>query len=136
MIPLKQTIFSNPEGTVHGNCFPTCIACILDLQISDIPLLKGSDWFIELYYFLRERGYEYIGTPGFDEFHESIKNKIYYPPFQGVDGYYIVGGKSHRTYVDRGHSVIFKEGKMVHDPHPDNNGLLTYENVYWIEKGK
>ena len=41
---------------------------------------------------------------------------------QMPDVYYIVSGKSPRYNVD--HSVVFRKGKMVHDPHPDNTGIL------------
>ena len=131
MIPVMQTRFSNEEGTEHGNCFTACVASLLEVPIESVPDFSsmGHRWFPTFYRFLDSHGYEFFGS-GTIKSH-GIKSL---EEFKGVDGYVIVGGKSPRTYVKRGHAVIYKNGKLVHDPHPSGEGLLEVEDWYFIER--
>lgn len=124
MIPVDQTILSTEDGTIHGNCFRACIASILHIDIDDIPKFESmasGEWHIPFFNFLNANGYEFMGTG---------KPKGIY------DGYIIAFGDSHRKYVTHGHSVIYKDGKMVHDPHPSRSGLKKLKGFYMIEKIK
>lgn len=135
MTPIDQTRFSTPDGSVKGNCFLACIASLFDLSIEDVPELEqeaiaqNSSWPIVLDNWCRTFGYEFCGCAylftGMNEqqFWDSLE------PFSH-DGYFIVGGASPRTYVTVGHSVIFRDRMMVHDPHPSRDGLLSIREVY------
>jgi hypothetical protein len=126
MTPVYQTIISNPSKNIHGNCFPSCLASILDLPLNQVPAFQdmGTKWFPALWAFLKEQACEFHGT--------GKKEKVdTYTP--GIDGYYIVNGASPRGFI-RGHSVIYKAGKLVHDPYPDGGGLLEIWDFFMIEK--
>jgi hypothetical protein len=128
MTPIKQTIISNPEGTVRGNCFQACLASLLNLSLEEVPdtrSMRDGSWFPPVWYLLIKHGYTYQGTCSKPEELEKYK---------GLDGYCIAYGKSHRPWVNLGHCCIYHNGQMVHDPHPDNNGLLTVEGFYMIER--
>lgn len=141
MIKLTQTKLSNEEGTVHGNCLRTCIACILEIDPDEIPTLEdmGEKWFEAFYYFLQERGYEFDGTLYLNKNNEYGKDAAEaelerFKKYIGVDGYIIVGGKSPRTYVTRGHAVVYKNGEFFWDPHPSRAGLLEIEDALMIRR--
>lgn len=132
MKPIKQTKISSEDGTIHGNCFRACIASILEIDIDSIPAFEdmGTEWHMPFFKFLNENNLETDGTryKHIDSFEFDLIN------YEGIYGYIIVNGKSPRTYVTRGHSVVYKNGQMVHDPHPSNDGLLEIENFYMIKR--
>jgi len=126
MIPVYQTIVSDESKGVHGNCFPACLASIMELKLEQIPDMQNtpSDWFNILWDFLINNGYEFYGT--------GTKEDVYSYSI-GIDGYYIVNGSSPRG-VKRGHAVVFKNGVMVHDPHSSGLGVLEIWNYFMIER--
>ena len=125
MTPIFQTRFSSPG--VHGNCFLACVSSITGIPLEVIDHIDGSkqNWFQLLYPILWDNGFSYVGTLTKDE------EILSYTP--GIDGYYIIGGESPRG-VPAGHAVVFKEGLMVHDPHPDGTGILSLDCAYMIER--
>jgi hypothetical protein len=143
MKPIKQTRLSNPEGTVHGNCFTACVAALLDMEVDQVPDMQEGDgkWFDPFWETITAHGLKFEGhrnrfrhnadgslaaeDPGF---FEELAN---YP---GVDGYVIVAGPSLREYVTRGHSVIYRYGKLAHDPHPSGAGLKDVTDFYLITR--
>jgi len=123
MIPVKQTVTTVPGG----NCFSACIASILEMDIEDVPYFMGDleqiedpefDWFTGFLSWLFGKGYWAIPLP---------LNNAWRP-----DGLYILSGKSPRGDYD--HSVVASgtELTIVHDPHPDNTGILTHDDVVVI----
>lgn len=128
MIPITQTIFSDEEKEIHGNCFSSCIASILNIDLLSVPPFQdmGADWFQALFYFLAQNNLEFYGT--------GRKEDVYSYNI-GVDGYYIVNGSSPRGFK-RGHSIIFKDGIMVHDPHPSRLGVSDIWSYFMIERNK
>jgi hypothetical protein len=136
MKPVMQTKFTDPEQTVHGNCQAACVASLLDLPLSAVPAFEdmGDEWFGVLYEFLRKHGYDYAGTKYTGPSHNQFWWEFLLESSPGIDGYFIVGGKSPRAWVTRGHAVIYKDGVLVHDPHPSGAGLLVVEDVMMIER--
>lgn len=141
----KQRKVSSVDGTVHGSCFRTCIAAILDLDQDELPHWEdmGTEWHMSFFETLDKYGLEYYGTEsmyryqkdygtvnGFIAFMEAIKS------YEGVDGYVCVSGTSWREHVTRGHMVIYKNGELFLDPHPDNNGLKQMTEYWFIERKK
>ncbi|MCP4760846.1 MAG: hypothetical protein GY870_03625 [archaeon] len=53
---------------------------------------------------------------------------------QYSDGYLLVGGPTERTPHNGGkhHCVIYKNGKMVHDPFVNGTGILSEVDVWFI----
>lgn len=130
MKPIHQTKIINKEGTITGNCFRACLASILEINIDSIPEfenMKAGEWHQPFMNFLNENGYEFEGT---GHIHRLEMLKTY----EGVDGYIIVNGISPRKWVKRGHSVVYKDGILVHDPHPSGDGLLEIKDFYLIKR--
>lgn len=122
MRQLKQTKLMG-NGKV-GNCFATCIACILDKDIEDIPNIEtlfGIDnfWIVVFDKWINSIGYEYI----------EIKEDEWI-----LDIPYMANGLTSRGSM---HSVIYVNGELYHDPHPSNEGLVNvkyYTAIRVIEK--
>jgi len=130
MIPVKQTKFTSKDGMIHGNCMAACLASLFEVNIKDVPALGDmpvGEWHIPFYEFLNKHGYDSLGVE------EDIKEMNNY---NGVDGFFMVAGKSPRSYVENGHAVIYKNGKIIHDPHPSNDGIGEFRYFYIIEKIK
>lgn len=123
MKKIIQTKLHDPPNQ-RGNCFATCIACFLDLEINEVPafetLMNFDDpsdhtWAKEATRFLSEKGFMWGSLEG------HISN----------DEFYLVTGKSSRGV---NHCCIYQNGKLFHDPHPSQEGLLTEEFFEYIEK--
>lgn len=133
-----QTKFTSPDQSVHGNCLAACLASLLELPLEQVPALEdaGERWFNVMYEFLQAHGCDYRGT----KYTGPSSNRFWWEFLLerniGIDGYFIVGGKSPRAWVVRGHAVIYKDGVMVHDPHPSGAGLLEVEDVMLIERSR
>jgi hypothetical protein len=134
MKPTKQTIFGDgKEGRPHGNCLSACVASLLELPIEEVPVfVEKEDWFGQLHKFISDKGYEC---------HGSLYGTDVLTYDTGIDGYYIVNGVSPRAglkglSLGMNHSVIFYNGKLFFDPHPDNKGLVSIESALMIEPKK
>lgn len=117
MIPHTQTIFyEGPDKPNRGNCWQTAIASVLDLQLEDVPHfieiddLHGVDWWDYSIDWAWFRGYELVDP----------ERHIY------TNEYYLASGPSPRGNF--WHVVVCKNGKMVHDPHPSQAGLVSMES--------
>ncbi len=127
MKPVKQTrvnmIYENPSE--RGNCFAACIASILEIECEDVFQVQEhfheSDWPEQLNNWLISRGYRWRYAT-IDEIRSN-------------DTPIIVVGTSPRDCSIL-HTVIFVDGKMVHDPHPDNSGIVNHKVFEIIEKLK
>lgn len=107
MIPVYQTTF----GEV-GNCLPACIASLLELSIDDVPCFLSGDWYDQYDDWLETRDIALVMRP------------VHLAP---KDDFYILAGMSPRG---RGHVVIAKDGEIIHDPHPDNAGLVSQGYIF------
>lgn len=147
MIPITQTkvVVNNSKGemVVRGNCYAAAIASILELPITDVPNvetlyhIEGSLWYEVMSAFIKSQGYELSNDGRFKVFHneqfgvEDNTRSQYLSECSGK--YYIASGRSVRGVH---HCVIYKDGIMVHDPHPTREGLLNIEWFESIEKIK
>lgn len=130
VIKQKQTLF----GKGVGNCFSTCIACLLDLPVEAVPNFcshPDDEWVKDLQMWLNERGYFYYEVV-LDE-----SSGIYFIP----DGMLVIlSGDSPRG--DFLHSVISKthyKGGLIywdffHDPHPDNTFVNSAKQVGFLTR--
>lgn len=112
MKKLTQTRLHKP-GETKGNCWPTVVACIMDLDSPEDAfqvqeLYDSGYWHEPFMNWIDEQGYDY----------KDIDGHLY------DDSLYFVTGTSPR-FVDIKHIVIYKNGKLYHDPHPDGTGILT-----------
>jgi len=117
MIPVDQTIF----GSSHGNCMQACIASILEVEINSLPNFMED---------------------GPDNFENKFNKWIDDQPFCCIEiiisdvnlvphTYMIATGESPRN-KDINHAVVYYNGKMVHDPHPDKTGIVGKPKSYTI----
>ena len=94
---LFQTIHTDLSKGIKGNCLQTCIACITEIPIEEIPRYYT---FKDYYPFFFDRGFStrlVIGKP-------PVDNALY------IARYSVVGVK------DIGHVVIYRNGRIIHDP--------------------
>jgi hypothetical protein len=100
MKPVEQTIFTAPGG----DCFPACLASLLELPLSEVPNHQGADWW--------ERYQEWLAGLG---------RKLGYITCAEIAGeapagHAILGARSPR--LDCLHAVVCLDGAIVWDPHP------------------
>lgn len=117
MRPIHQTYFYGgiEPGITRGNCWQTAIASILELDLDAVPHFVdidergGMNWWSFTVNWLWHRGLELY----------ELDHHLY------TNEYYLVSGKSPRG--DYYHVVVYRNGRLVHDPHPDGTGVLTEE---------
>jgi hypothetical protein len=133
MIKVDQTKLHDPDNGVRGNCYAACIASLLELPLEDVPAFEdmynsGKEkwkWFGIFLKFLQGKGYEFHGT--------GKPSQIRDPYFaRGVDGYVMAYGESPRDSKVT-HAVIYKDGEMVHDPHPSRDGIVKLHGFDMVE---
>lgn len=115
----NQTVLSDVENGVYGNCLVTTYACYLDKKVDECPQFQFLfdckepegfwDGVVDLW--VKSQGYKRLHYMGD------------YDPFEkeGHDDYYFAWGMSPRGIM---HQVIFYKGKLFHDPHPSGAGLV------------
>ena len=112
MTPVDQTKFSGP-GSV-GNCFPACVASITGIPLDEIPNFceRPEEWFADAMAWCALRGWAL--SPENDDELPDGKPCIASGP----------GPRGKR------HSVVWMDGKMIHDSHPSRAGLVDYPEEF------
>jgi hypothetical protein len=91
--------------TQKGDCYRACICSLLEISDEDVPnFVEYPNHTEVLLDFLRERGYR----PHWDVQPPDLP-------------YYMAIGVSPRGLR---HAVIYSDGKLAHDPHPDGGGVI------------
>lgn len=110
MIKIMQTSFGE-----KGNCFNACVASILEIPIDELPdYSQWACWHYKYQQFLRNN-YNY----GMVTILNKGTNLL-------TDLIVIVSGPGPRGLV---HSVLYRNGDLLHDPYPDNNGLDEIQEI-------
>jgi len=106
MRPVYQTMLGSPDG----NCLAACIASLLEVPIEGLPNPKQSGWFTQWNVWLTaQHGVYLVRLPaGFAD------------DMSPLQGYYIANGLAARGLR---HSVVYRDGRLCHDPHPEGRGL-------------
>jgi hypothetical protein len=118
---INQTKLHDPDNYIHGNCMRACFASFFEIDIDSIPYfedMKKGDWIHEVISWLSKKGFE-LDTYSQDPFKQDR-----------IIDYYFVSGDSPRG--DYGHLVIYRQGVLVHDPHPDKKGIVGEPKAYWV----
>jgi hypothetical protein len=121
----RQTIFG--EG---GNCFATCVACLLDLAVEDVPnFVTGEDWWEDFQKWLEEKNLFAI------EIDCEVQHMRNLPLGQLA----ILTGEANRGLL---HCVIaaydgvdkngYMQWRFIHDPHPDDTYIKKIEYICFI----
>lgn len=116
MIPVRQTVFvaDHPKG--WGNCQSAALASVFDLPLDQVPdtaseEVRADHFWPPIYRWLADRGLKQISVPPGDE---------------RLKGVYSIGvGQSPRGAFK--HAVVCKNGVMVFDPHPSDDGVTSFE---------
>lgn len=105
---VKQTIIDFEKG----DCFRACVASIFELPIGSVPnfMMDGKEKFSHhLESWCNRLGLKAIDITTDDL---SVINECYV----------IAGGASPRN-KNFNHAVVWLNGKIIHDPHPSNDGI-------------
>lgn len=106
----KQEIGSN-------NCMQCAVAYLLRLPLDQVPHFAESG--------IAEECWDM-----FDDFFLARGEMIVmYPANKTSDTEYLVSGKSPRGV---GHMVVMKEGRLLFDPHPSNQGLSKIQCTWML----
>lgn len=143
MIPVTQTKVvvrdSSGKMVVRGNCFAAAIASLIEMPITEVPNVEtlfdtqGVSWYGVMDSWLRSIGYEIITNNDYKVFHSPAE---YYEDtrdslMKSLTGrYYMASGLSPRGVM---HVCIYKDGVMVHDPHPTREGIDETTIEYFEE---
>lgn len=131
MIPVMQT-----KTGLRGNCYAACLASVLEIPLETLPGFfseedEGVDdqeitnrWWERVRAFLRPMGYGVLNMSFVDPEHWKAL---------GWEGHAIVSGPSPRL-ENAHHATVWKDGVMVHDPHPDQTGIKKAEFIEFIYK--
>jgi hypothetical protein len=129
MIPMKQDQFAelNEQGAFikRGNCILACIASVLEIPLRAVPPFDKvyglSNFKTHLNMWLSYYGLQF--------------ESLYHQPHDFTDEFFIVSGGSPR-FPGKGvsHFCVWHKGQIVHDPHPDNTGLLVPTRWYRLAK--
>ncbi len=118
MIPVDQDLF----GPEEGNCVAACVASLLELPLADVPNICAASsgppeqWLERLNAWLRRYGLVAVLLDTADFFDWSW--------FGGA--WCIVSGKSERGLL---HATVWRDGQLVHDPHPSKSGICAPESI-------
>lgn len=105
-----QTILAGAEG-IMGNCWQAAIASLVGAPLDEVPHFVqldydgGPDYLEATQEWLAERGLR---------LHSSAR------PTDPSE-IYLVCGRSHRGFF---HCVLYRDGELYHDPHPDRTGIV------------
>lgn len=120
MIPVMQDKFG-----YGGNCMSAAIASMLNKTLDQVPYFaegltdqtkdeeNAKIFFNRIKEYLEKLGCELLWYP-LDQ--KDFKEKII-----DAGSYYLVSGKSPRGYS---HVVIYRNGELAHDPHPEGGGVI------------
>lgn len=113
---VRQTRFGGPDAPPgeQGNCYAACLASLFHFPLHSIPVYPDKDWFLSYQRWLRPRGLMVM------VFHENPFSLPEYSEF----GVCVASGMGPRGYR---HAVLWQDGKLLHDPHPSNAGLVSVD---------
>lgn len=125
MIPIQQSRFYIPDKQ-GGNCWISCVASILEIQLKDCPDVPlGPSWLPKdhdkVKDWLAGYGLVYLCVSG---------NETFINHTDGAESlYWIASGVACRNVR---HSVVMLGSKMVHDPHPSRRGLISIDTLGFL----
>jgi hypothetical protein len=127
MKAVDMTIKHDPP-TAIGDCFPCCIASILELPRSEVPHVYDGEGFTDetgevgmkrLQDWLAPRGMYYL------EFGITAESLPDWSKF--LNCHYVFSGISPRGFR---HATVGYNGELAHDPHPSRDGVLPDDGRY------
>lgn len=133
MTPHKQLFRHDPDNGSIGDCFRTCIACLLDLAPADVPHFAEGMPSGEV---MRERARAWLAGRGLYFFEipfvgTELGRLLEYMASVNPGIHYMLSGKS-RNGV--GHFVLCRDAQIVHDPSQNDAGIVGphEHDDYWV----
>lgn len=131
-----QLITHAPEHGVYGDCFRTCIACLLDLHPREVPHFFQADYTAPQNEIDRcwDMAQEWLSGRGLTMFSVAfagnLEDLLNTMRVQNPGIYYLLGGSSGTA----NHQVVALDDKIVHDPNPKKPGLVgpSSDGYFWI----
>ncbi|MDE2441810.1 MAG: hypothetical protein KGP14_12370 [Betaproteobacteria bacterium] len=131
----KQRYLHDPENGIYGDCMRTAVACIMDLELDDVPHFlegnpAGTEFNRRVNSFLASKGKQIFSVPFAADRLDILLDSLGH---QNPDAIYMLSGESSRGV---NHVVICRGGEVIHDPHPSNSGLIgpcSPDGYYWVE---
>lgn len=118
MTPVAQDRLYSTDGLGNGNCMAACLASLLDLPLWMVPPFE------EMFGRGSEVVYDRIDHWLQRMFGMELGLKGRHDPAQ-LPEFYMASGPTVRTAATGVmHSVIYRAGELVHDPHPSGAGLI------------
>lgn len=128
MIPVHQTKFYDPDAPPdqqRGNCLTAVVASLLELPIDAVPNFVQDDvdhgnedpewnWWTRMHRFVQSHGHAITVL--------RVKPEQEFPDPEPGEHYAVIGISPRDPRIH--HIVIYRDGQMVHDPHPDGTGLV------------
>jgi hypothetical protein len=125
---VDQTILAG-DPKRKGNCVAACVATLLGIPLTEVPhfiefgiaygdsedvhdVSAGNNWWAMLLGFMAAKGWWPVEL-------DSVTSGE-------VGETLFVAGKSPRGVS---HQVLYREGRLWHDPHPSRDGILTVDEV-------
>lgn len=107
-------VYQDKFGTGEGNCFQAAVASLFETDLEDIPhfakLYSDDEWYVKF----REFCIEKFGVcPICVEATDDVKSVLY--------GYHLASVLTTRGHL---HSVVCKDGEIVHDPYPIGSEIV------------
>lgn len=135
MKPQKQKYLHRPEEGQFGDCYRTCLACLLDMDRDDVPhfvtTMDPGEWERNVQprvdAWLRERGFVELALPASGECDlDTILQMI---SSRGV--YTILTGTS---ATGCNHCVVVGPDQTIHDPGRDDPGIVgpADDGFWWL----
>lgn len=129
MIPLKQKYKHDPENGIYGDCYRTCIASILEMNIEEVPhffkdFKEGDDWAQEANDWFNQNGLVNVSFAFYEHPGEYMAQ-------ENTGVYYILTGEGK---LGVNHSVVMCDNDIVCDP--SSSGIIgpcKDSELYWIE---
>ena len=97
------------------NCMQCCVSYMLGLPLESVPDFATDGGWERFSEFVESKGYAAVMLPGNSEFEAD----------------YLASGTTERG---TSHMVVMNDGKLVHDPHPSNAGLVEVQCVWLLAK--
>lgn len=121
MIPVMQTKLYSEDGIHNGNCMAACLASLLEIPLWMVPPFE--DMFARTDHTTRRDNWltRFFGIELEYTTIKMIEEGVVLPEF------YIAVGPSARGVH---HAVIYSNGKMVHDPHYSQEGIINVTGLY------
>ena len=121
-----RRIYQTQHGARAGNCFASCVATLLHLDLDKVPhfCAYGSDWYLRFQKWLHARQLMVVSVDLKGD--ENSRNFL-----SRVDGgHWIASGPNARDGIM--HSVIYAGDKLAHDPHVSQEGLRTIYSAEFL----